>query len=109
VNALLDSGLWEPQQLCLATPGFRLYLIRLLLCQHFYLVANAREQHLPLLRVEAAFRVTTSGSGWPIARFPATCPIGCALGHVALQRRCTATAPSGTGRIQWRRQAWNAP
>jgi hypothetical protein len=61
VDALLDSGVWEPQQLSLATPGFRLYLISLLLCQHFYLVANAREQHLPLLRVEAAFCVTTSG------------------------------------------------
>lgn len=63
VEFLNDSGLWEPQQLSFATPGFRIYLISLLLCQHFYLVANAREKHIPLQQVEADFVVTTS-SDW---------------------------------------------
>jgi hypothetical protein len=48
-------------------PGFRLYLISLLLCQHFYLVAHAREKSIPLLLVEADFIVTTS-SDWIVAK-----------------------------------------
>lgn len=66
VEFLSDSGLWEPQQLSLSMPGFRLYLISLLLCQHFYLVANAREKHIPLQQVEADFVVTTS-SDWIVS------------------------------------------
>jgi hypothetical protein len=66
VEFLSDSGLWEPQQLSLSMPGFRLYLISLLLCQHFYLVANAREKHIPLQHVEADFVVTTS-SEWIVS------------------------------------------
>ncbi len=58
-----DSDLWEPQQLNFTMPGFRLYLISLLLCQHFYLVGNARERHIPLEQVEADVVVTTS-SDW---------------------------------------------
>lgn len=46
-----DSGSWEPQ---------------LLLCQHFYLVTNAREKAIPLQQVEADFIVTTSGD-WIVA------------------------------------------
>ena len=61
-----DSGAWEPQQLSLTMPGFRIYLISLLLCQHFYLVANAREKAIPLQQVEADFLVTTS-SDWIVA------------------------------------------
>jgi hypothetical protein len=38
----------------------------LLLCQHFYLVANAREKQIPLQQVEADFVVTTS-SDWILA------------------------------------------
>jgi hypothetical protein len=63
VEFLNDSGLWEPQQLNFTMPGFRLYLISLLLCQHFYLVANAREKHISLHQVEADVVVTTS-SDW---------------------------------------------
>jgi hypothetical protein len=48
VEFLGDSGAWELQQLSLTMPGFRIYLISLLLCQHFYLVANAREKAIPL-------------------------------------------------------------
>jgi hypothetical protein len=66
VEFLSDSGLWEPQQLSFSTPGFRIYLISLLLCQHFYLVANAREKQIPLRQVEADFLVTTS-SDWIVA------------------------------------------
>lgn len=66
VEFLSDSGLWEPQQLSLSMPGFRIYLISLLLCQHFYLVANARETAIPLQEVQADFNVTTS-SDWIIA------------------------------------------
>ena len=66
VEFLSDSGLWEPQQLSLSMPGFRIYLISLLLCQHFYLVANAREQGIALQEVQADFNVTTS-SEWIIA------------------------------------------
>jgi hypothetical protein len=36
------------------------------LCQHFYLVANAREKAIPLQQVEADFLVTTS-SDWIVA------------------------------------------
>ena len=46
-------------------PGFRIYLISLLLCQHFYLVANAREKAIPLQQVEADFFVTTSSDWMP--------------------------------------------
>lgn len=57
---LNDHQQWEPQQLQLTTPGFRLSLISLLLCQHHYLVANAREVALSLERVTAEFTVTMS-------------------------------------------------
>jgi uncharacterized OsmC-like protein len=66
VELLNDDGQWEPQQLSFCTPGFRLYLISLLLCQHVYLVANAQEKRIPLERVEAEFLVTTS-SDWIVA------------------------------------------
>lgn len=43
-----------------ATPGFRLYLLSLLLCQHHYLVANAQERRIPLRELEGTFTVITS-------------------------------------------------
>ncbi|MBC1261995.1 hypothetical protein FQK07_12115 [Synechococcus sp. BSF8S] len=60
VEFLAESGEWEPQHPSLTTPGFRLYLLSLLLCQHFYLVANAQERAIPLQRVEGSFTVLTS-------------------------------------------------
>lgn len=54
------SGHWEAQHPDLTTPGFRLYLLSLLLCQHHYLVANALERNLPLRQVEGRFSVTTT-------------------------------------------------
>ncbi|MGB5134838.1 MAG: hypothetical protein WBN89_06655 [Prochlorococcaceae cyanobacterium] len=58
VQWLSPEGLWEPQDLTLTMPGFRIYLISLLICQHFYLVANARERRIPLERVQADFTVS---------------------------------------------------
>jgi hypothetical protein len=66
VEFLAESGLWEPQQLSFSLPGFRIYLISLLLCQHVYLVANAQEHNIPLHQVDADFVVTTS-SDWIVA------------------------------------------
>jgi hypothetical protein len=60
VQWLNPEGSWEPQQLSLTMPGFRIYLISLLLCQHHYLVANALERELPLQRVETEFGVTAA-------------------------------------------------
>lgn len=60
VQWLDADGHWEPQRLDLAMPGFRIYLISLLLCQHLYLVANAQERRIPLGRVEAEFTVVAS-------------------------------------------------
>jgi len=60
VEFLAESGEWQPQTPSLTTPGFRLYLLSLLLCQHHYLVANAQERGIPLQRVEGSFTVITS-------------------------------------------------
>ncbi len=51
---------WQPLEPCLQTPGFRLFLLSLLLCQHHYLVANAQERHLPLAAVDGVLSVTAS-------------------------------------------------
>lgn len=60
VEWLDDAGVWIPQVPSLTTPGFRLYLLSLLLCQHHDLVANAQERELPLLQVTGTFTVTTT-------------------------------------------------
>lgn len=60
VEFLDESGEWHPQTPSLTTPGFRLYLLSLLLCQHHYLVANAQERGIPLQQVEGTFTVVTS-------------------------------------------------
>lgn len=60
VEFLTESGEWQPQNPSLTTPGFRLYLLSLLLCQHHYLVANAQERGIPLQQVEGSFTVITS-------------------------------------------------
>ncbi|MEA5411149.1 hypothetical protein VB737_05150 [Synechococcus sp. BA-120 BA3] len=56
---------WQPLEPSLQTPGFRLYLLSLLLCQHHYLVANAVERHLPLATVDGILSVTASAD-WMI-------------------------------------------
>lgn len=56
---------WQPLEPSLRTPGFRLYLLSLLLCQHHYLVANAVERHLPLATVDGILSVTASAD-WMI-------------------------------------------
>ena len=60
VEFLAESGEWQAQTPSLTTPGFRLYLLSLLLCQHHYLVANAQERGVPLRQVEGTFKVVTS-------------------------------------------------
>jgi hypothetical protein len=60
VEFLAESGEWQPQTPSLTTPGFRLYLLSLLLCQHHYLVANAQERGIPLRQMEGTFKVVTS-------------------------------------------------
>jgi hypothetical protein len=60
VEFLAESGEWQPQTPSLTTPGFRLYLLSLLLCQHHYLVANALERGIPLRQVEGIVKVVTS-------------------------------------------------
>jgi len=56
---------WQPLEPGLRTPGFRLFLLSLLLCQHHYLVANALERLLPLAAVDGVLSVATSGD-WMI-------------------------------------------
>jgi hypothetical protein len=51
---------WQPLEPSLQTPGFRLFLLSLLLCQHHDLVANARERDLPLAAVDGVLSVTAS-------------------------------------------------
>jgi hypothetical protein len=60
VAMLRDGDRWEAQQLHLDVPGFRLYLIALLLCQHRHLVRHGLEKGLPLQRVDAEFEVSTT-------------------------------------------------
>ena len=60
-----DQEPLQPLEPSLQTPGFRLYLLSLLLCQHHYLVANALERHLPLAAVDGVLSVATSGD-WMI-------------------------------------------
>ncbi len=60
-----DAADWQALEPSLHTPGFRLYLLSLLLCQHHYLVANALERHLPLAAVNGELTVSTSSS-WRI-------------------------------------------
>jgi hypothetical protein len=55
-----DQDRWQPLEPSLQTPGFRLFLLSLLLCQHHYLVANAIERHLPLAAVDGLLSVTAS-------------------------------------------------
>jgi len=71
VEFLAESGQWQPQHPSLSTPGFRLYLLSLLLCQHTYLVANALERSIPLQRVEGSFTVLTS-TEWNIEQLEGT-------------------------------------
>jgi hypothetical protein len=49
---LSETGHQQPQTPSLTTPGFRLYLLSLLLCQHHQLVVNAQERGIPLTQLE---------------------------------------------------------
>jgi hypothetical protein len=71
VELLDENGAWQLQIPSLEMPGFRIFLLSLLLCQHFYLVANARERGLPLQQVDGEFTVTT-GADWILRRVDGT-------------------------------------
>ena len=55
-----ETGAWEELQPSLATPGFRLYLSSMLICLHYHLVSEAREQGLALREVRGDFSATTA-------------------------------------------------
>ena len=57
LDMLGESGDWIPQLPSVTFPGFRLYLLSLLLCLHYSLVVNARERGFRLKRVEGRFAV----------------------------------------------------
>ena len=60
LERLSETAEWEPLVPALSTPGFRLYLSAMLICLHYHLVAEAREQGLPLCGVEGRFSATTA-------------------------------------------------
>jgi hypothetical protein len=55
-----ETGAWEALIPSLSTPGFRLYLVSMLVCLHYHLVAEARERGLSLGVVEGSFRATAT-------------------------------------------------
>jgi hypothetical protein len=55
-----ETGAWEALIPSLSTPGFRLYLVSMLVCLHYHLVAEARERGLSLRGVEGSFRATAA-------------------------------------------------
>jgi uncharacterized protein YciW len=60
VERLSEGGIWQPQSPSLGTPPFRLYLLSLLLCLQFHLLAEARERGLPLRQVRADLTATVA-------------------------------------------------
>lgn len=67
VDALID-GKWERQTASFQMPGFRQYLVSLVVCQHYYLVANARERNVPLKTIDGDITITT-GKDWIVKCF----------------------------------------
>jgi len=55
-----ETGVWEALLPSLSTPGFRLYLVSMLICLHYHLVAEARERGRSLRSVEGSFRATAA-------------------------------------------------
>jgi len=49
-------------------PGFRQSLVSLVVCQHFYLVANAKERNMPLKSIEGEITIIT-GKDWIMKSF----------------------------------------
>jgi hypothetical protein len=60
-----ETGAWEALIPSLSTPGFRLYLVSMLVCLHYHLVAEARERGLSLRGVEGRF-IATVGADWAL-------------------------------------------
>mmetsp|Transcript_6250 Transcript_6250/g.12999 ORF Transcript_6250/g.12999 Transcript_6250/m.12999 type:complete len:168 (+) Transcript_6250:146-649(+) len=71
----LVNGTWEKQEASFAMPGFRQYLVSLVVCQHFYLIANAKEREIPVQEVEGEVTITT-GKDWIMKQFAGTFTLG---------------------------------
>ena len=82
LERLSDTGEWEPLVPALSTPGFRLYLSAMLICLHYHLVAEAREQGLPLCRVEGRFSATTADD-WSLTQVSGAFQLQLEQGHDA--------------------------
>ena len=67
IDALID-GEWERQVPSFTLPGFRQYLISLVYCQQFYLIANAKERNIPLKLVQGEVTIST-GQDWIMKQF----------------------------------------
>ena len=84
VEVLGPEGIWQPLQPSLTTPGFRLFLLSLLLCQHHYLVANAMELAIPLAEVNGRFEVSAA-ENWIIEAVQGEFQLGLAPQACGLQ------------------------
>lgn len=82
LERLSETEEWEPLVPALSTPGFRLYLSAMLICLHYHLVAEAREQGLPLCGVEGRFSATTADD-WSLTHVSAAFQLQLAQGHDA--------------------------
>lgn len=71
----LSNGTWEKQTPSFSMPGFRQYLVSLVVCQHFYLIANAKERDIPIQTVEGEITITT-GKDWIIKEFEGSFVLG---------------------------------
>ena len=74
LDMLGEAGDWLPQLPSVTLPGFRLYLLSLLLCLHYALVVNARERGFRLKRVEGRFDVFCVD--WKLQQYVATFDLG---------------------------------
>jgi uncharacterized OsmC-like protein len=89
LERLSETGEWEPLVPALSTPGFRLYLSAMLICLHYHLVAEAREQGLPLCGVEGRFSATTADN-WSLTQVSGAFQLQLAQGHGATSAESVA-------------------
>ena len=97
-----ETGVWEPLIPALTTPGFRLYLSAMLICLHYHLVAEAREQGLPLCGVEGSFSASTAPD-WALTQLSGAFQLQLARGTGATaQGTAQASDADSIDRIQER-------
>ena len=110
VEVLGPEGIWQPLQPSLTTPGFRLFLLSLLLCQHHYLVANAMELAIPLAEVNGRFEVSAA-ENWIIEAVQGDFQLGLAPKGWWIQpnwRSWSSAWPSAPCRATCRQRSRNA-